>query len=1125
MKKFITFCLSATMLLSGASAEARVTLREAQQMMKEGKSIKLPANAYKQAQNSRLRTASSGMGKIQQRPASKLLKKSPARITAGGSSIFGYSNYAENEGFVPGMFELMEEDLQLMWEDPVYADSYATLSGAYVQDGILKGYSTESSWGGIYALYYTEIDFETGELVSSEPLDLSVAPVYNRLAYVPDEDMIYGFGYLMDYENGVFMKTDPSDPSGFEVIKEFADFNEVPVALCSNQADNAFYGINGYREFVRIDFDGEISKLFTIEGIEYGAGYYAGLVYSPVENIYYWNVNQDVNAFMAKIDASTGSVDVYEQLANSNQLTFLLSTDEVVMNEFAPNRPEVAEIGFPAGDLTGYVSYQLPTNYAGGDPIMADLDVYTSLDGVVTSQGRAKPGSIYTVTYDNLSEGKHKFGCYVSDDGVNSAEVSKSVYIGNDTPQAPTNVILTDNLVSWDAIPSAGVNKGYIAIDDIVYIVYLNGEEYGRTKECKLPIVLPSDNPLDLYRVTVVAECNGKTSKAAESNGVVAGQPLSLPVNIVPTADQASVCSTYDGNGNGASWGYSEEGYFKISYTDAGTGNQDDWLFLPPVKFDSADKYYSLSYEAVAGSASYPDEYMEVFIGTAPDPEAMTTEVVEEYMLDATGYQTTEVNFQVSAAGVYYVGFHCTSKEDQLGINLRNINIFDDNVTDNSPAAVINLDAVGADQGVLKATVSFTMPTKTVGGAELAADAALKATVTAAGTTPVEGKPGERITIEVETVQSMNHIAVRASLGDLNGPKEFIDVYTGVEIPASVSNLQGTASPDMMSMTLTWEGPTEGYNGGYINPETVTYAIIQLVPTIFGYMPVQIGETSETSYTYQCEEGQIQDLQEIGVASVNEAGVNSDFPYLSEILGTPWALPMDENFDDPQNTMMYSPWMIYQFDLDNPVSWAIDYLSNIDDTFDPDHIGLVGTPAAAGTKGRLGVPRFTTAGIDEAAVTVNLYVGSESAGYQISGFCYGMEEPVVLGTVNGDNADKQFEDYTFSLPAELLGKDWVQIYIDCDFSSDEDVAVIDSFLATGNGIGTGVKSAVNSTAIFGGKNTITVRGFEGQNVTVSALNGAVVANGIAASNEQVFTLDKGVYVVKAADRKVKVLVK
>lgn len=155
----------------------------------------------------------------------------------------------------------------------------------------------------------------------------------------------------------------------------------------------------------------------------------------------------------------------------------------------------------------------------------------------------------------------------------------------------------------------------------------------------------------------------------------------------------------------------------------------------------------------------------------------------------------------------------------------------------------------------------------------------------------------------------------------------------------------------------------------------------------------------------------------------------------------------------------------------------------------------------------------------------NLYTGEDSADYAIYGYCYGMEEPVLLSEIKGDNAGTQFADYEVKLPADLLGKDWVEVQIQCSFNSDEDVAIIDSFFADGKGVGTGIGSALNSKTISGGKNIITVRGFEGQNVTISALDGAVVAKGIAASNEQVYNLNKGVYVVKAGDRKAKVLVK
>lgn len=1133
MKKFITMCLSAALLAGATSAEARVTLRQAQQMQREGKGIKMLHDGNKKAQSNMLRVKGNGFGKIASRPTSSLVKKAPAKVTDGGSDIYGYCNYSTQIQQVgAALYELMSEGLEMTWQDPAYIELGGyTFSGAYVKDGVFKGYIPETFWGMTFGIDYAQIDFESGELLSVEPLDLATAPIYNRLAYVPTEDMVYGFGLMADYQNTVFMCSEDSDPSTATVIAEFEDVNTVPVAFCYNPVENAFFGIDMNQNFCRYDFDGTQTVLFSLaDAFDFVGTYYAGLAYSPIENVYYWNINQDVDAFMGRIDMS-GNVDVYEQLADGNQLTFLFCTNEAIINEFAPKRPEIAEISFPAGDLTGFVSYTLPSEYAGGAMIPSDVvtfDVYTTLDGEVTGQGTGKPGEVYSATYENLSEGKHKFGCYVSCDGVESTQVSKTVYIGNDTPQAPKNVILTDNMVTWDAIPALGVNKGYLAIDDIQYIVYLQGEEYGRTKECKLPIVLPADEPLNIYQVEVVAECNGKTSEATESNSVIAGQPLEIPVSIAPTLEEAQLCSIYDGNGNGASWTYAETnegGVFQISYTMPEEGNQDDWLFLPPIKIDNVNKYYTLSYEVMARSARYPEEYMEVCIGTAPNPEAMIETLVDEYQPEAEVYTSTNGYVKAPAAGVYYIGFHCTSEADMMGLNLRNIKLFDENITNDSPAAVNNLEAVAFDQGVLKATVSFSFPTKTMGGSELAADAALKATVVAAETLTVEGKPGEKVSVEIATVQNMNHIVARASLGDLNGPAETVDVYTGVEVPATVTDLVGVAAPDMMSMTLTWEGPTEGFDGGFIVPEDVTYDIYMVVPGFFGDEWAKIDEAGKNkTYTYVCEEGQVQDLVQLGVVACNAAGDCGYLQSASDVLGTPWTLPMDENFDDPDAPITYTPWMIYQADPENPVKWAIDYLTNVDDTYVPEHIGLVGT-GSEGAVSTLGVPRFTTKDYEEVTMVFNLYTGEDSADYAIYGYCYGMEEPVLLSEIKGDNAGTQFADYEVKLPADLLGKDWVEVQIQCSFNSDEDVAIIDSFFADGKGVGTGIGSALNSKTISGGKNIITVRGFEGQNVTISALDGAVVAKGIATSNEQVYNLNKGVYVVKAGDRKAKVLVK
>lgn len=1034
---------------------------------------------------------------------------------------------------MPVLYEFVPGGLEGIWYDTIFAETDgAKFTGGYIKDGNLNGYIVDTFMGMLFGLYYGQVNLETGEVLKCEMLDQYSAPVYDVFAYSPAEERIYGFGNLLDYQNPVFMYTEEGNTSYATVVSELTDTSLYPTAICYNQNENALYGIDGNLNFTKYDLDGTITNLFSIDGIGASAGYYGGITYSPVEDLYYYAfINIETQeASLATINASSQSYDIVEHLEDSNQFRFLLCTDDYVTNEFAPQRPAVSEVGFPAGSLTGYVNFRMPDTFAGGDPIIPEdvIDVYVSLDGEPYTTATAKAGEIYSATFYDLPEGKHKFGCYVSVAGVNSGEISVSQYIGNDTPLAPTNVVLTNEAASWDAVPSVGVNNGYVDITAVEYVVYLNGEEYGRTNDCILPVKLPADKPLELYHVEVVAVFDGKSSKATQSNGVVAGKPLELPISIEPTEAQARLCATYDGTNNGAGWTYTidpetETGMFQVTYSPAGTGEQDQWLFLPAMTLSDAAKYYTLNYKAGIRKSTYPLEYLSVYVGTAPKPEAMTIEVMEKYTPEP-GFEFTETYFQVPQAGTYYVGFHCTSAQDQFGINLKDINVLDENMTAASPSAAYNLEAMGADEGELKANVTFNLPKKTMDDSDIASDAVVKATVVAADTVTVEGKPGEYVSVDVKTLQGNNTVSVRTSIGELNGPIVSIDVFTGVVVPMPVSNMQYTTSPDMMSVTMTWDAPTEGVEGGYINPETVTYSVFRLVETYTsGYWELIKGDIKDTTFTYQLEEGAKQSLASIGVATSNEAGMSESVVYFSDILGTPWALPMEETFDG--GDVNYTPWIFHNLNDANKVSWAVATADFITEDADSSDYIFMATTDADNATGRLGIPRFTTAGAQEVELTFNVYAGAGSCEYKIYGFCYGMDEPIVLGTFNGNQADKGFMDVTVDLPSELIGKDWVQIYFDVNFTSPEQVGALSGFKAIADGIDTGIESIASGKSISAGKNMIYVNGFEGCNVVISSLNGAVVANGIATSNNQTYNLEKGVYVVKAGNRRAKVLVK
>lgn len=142
--------------------------------------------------------------------------------------------------------------------------------------------------------------------------------------------------------------------------------------------------------------------------------------------------------------------------------------------------------------------------------------------------------------------------------------------------------------------------------------------------------------------------------------------------------------------------------------------------------------------------------------------------------------------------------------------------------TADSPAAVTGLAADFPGGGV-EGTVSFTLPATDMNGSPIsgnldwelkANDEALKNGSDAAGTT---------VSVPVSLrEEGMYRFSVTASNDNGPSPETLLTVFVGHDTPVAP---QVTASLDGNVVTVTWEPVTAAVNGGYINPEKVTYRV------------------------------------------------------------------------------------------------------------------------------------------------------------------------------------------------------------------------------------------------------------------------------------------------------------
>lgn len=1059
--------------------------------------------------------------------------KVKSRVTSGGTNLYGYLNYSKTYSRYQGWYKFLPDNLELQWRDPLftYDNGYGELETSWVKDNKLCGFDNWYQYGYLWGQTYYELDLTTGEV--TETIDdedcLYDGGIFLSAAYDPEENVVYGYA-SDEYEaeestTGLFQKT-AEYPFGYTVIKEIgkADYNTQCLAMCYNPIDKGLYGITLNFDLVKIDKatgnQTKIAHLNTTAG-----QYVTGMTFSTVENKFYWNpAYGDTDSAVVTIDPKAGEIATVISFSEGGDSFGVLAELGSSVTGDSPLRPTVESVDFASGATSGTVTFKMPVALTDGTAIEDEINWYAKLDGANYSNGTSTAGSEVKVTYSNLAPKEHTFSMYVEVNGEPSAEAFASAYVGFDTPAAPANVILEKDNIHWSAVKT-GVHGGVIDTENLEYEVFLNGESVGTTKRTVLRMEVGKGKPLQQYQASVVAKTGNLSSTAGTSNKLVAGDPWELPVDVVASQQTFELMTVINVDGEEENtWEVDPNRDPEAFYSgQADNGRGDDWLILPAINFPDADKYYSFYITCMRVARVYDDAHLEVCYGEFPDPTSMEGNVIiPDFVPQSRDYATfSNPLFKVPEAGTYYIGLHASTGKDMCGVMVHEIRIEDNNVSPESPAAVSNLAATPGANGALEATVSFTMPTTTIGGVALDANAELVAHVVGNTTADVTGKPGEALSATVGTVQGTNNISVTVSYDGKSGDKSVVEVYTGVNIPGLVKNMTAEVSADMMSVTMKWDAPDAYTSGGYVDPATVDYYLITFDAA--GDLVADLAGTGITEYTYTLPAGAAQDYYKVGIEARNAAGTSDRYMAFEAIMGTPYGLPMADDFEEEQ--LKQSPWVQYG---QSNVDWFLYPINKIATEWkDMNGVALcaVGDENAV-DESTVGMPRFSTKGQNEVKLTVKAWTGEQSTETSFLVADYGMSQAEVLGSLPYSASDSMdmWKTVEFVLPSAYLDKDWVQIAIKSNFGPDHNFTIIDEIEIAGDNVG--VIGVINGEgSIFAGKGCVCIRGFENKNVAIYTVDGKAVASFRLDSPETTVELESGIYIVKAGNRTAKLYVR
>lgn len=1132
MKNFYLYAAAAVTLCAGSMAAWALTPPSDSPLRKSG-----PVNRFQRV-DTRVARGMTPASVLSTRANTTVSSSGsgPMRVTAGGTELYGYLT-AGHGGNDHGLYRFDAQGFSKVWKDPLFSmdHSYGQLNTAWVRNGRLCGFEHWFEYGYFWGQEYYELDLKTGELVTDETdEDCIEVGWFINACYDSDTDTVYGYGTDDEEEaaTALFMKTSGTNKFDYQVIKDYGDnatdFRRQCLSMCYNPIDKNIYGINMMSQFVRIDKQtGDQTVLFTID--KDLAMYVTGLAYSPSEDLYYWNYNYDKRggdwgSDLYTIDAKTGTLTFIDTYEGGDAFSMMFVDNKSVTSD-SPRRPELKSVDFEPGATAGSITYTMPSATTDGTALSGELDWKFTVDGVQYANGKAAPGAEVTVPVTKVTSAMHTFGMSAIYNGHASAEITVKLYVGKDRPKSPESVILDEKKLRWSPV-TEGVNGGYLNTENMTYEVYLNNELQGTTKRTSYDINIPADAPYQKWQAYVVAVCDEMRSTPANSNEIKAGAAWQLPVRIDCTPEMLDMMTIVNANGDDETWYYSDwdYGWYSGQVDEAPEG--DDWIFLPPVNIPDASKYYSFYIECKKKANIYPNTYLEVYYGDYPDPAMMKGNVImpkfSPQPRDFKEYGNPM--FQVPEAGTYYIGIRCTTAVEEIGCVVKSIRIEDNSITPESPAAPTDIVATPGENGALQATVTFTMPTKTTGGQDIAAGTQLSAAVTAENTVTVTGTPGQEVSATVNTVQGDNTISVVVSNGNAKGERAVVNVYTGVAVPGSVKNLTGVVSPDMMSVAMTWEAPDAEKTGGYVDPATVEYNFAIKDPETGRWIETPVG-TGVTSGTFNMPQGWTQNIYSLGVTTQNAAGSNDKVMAFNVQLGPAHILHPDMKEDFENGEFEYQPWVDYT-SRDSKVGWGMYMLKDIATEWEGlETIALVGYGEQNKTdEGILGLPRFSTEGHSKVTVKVEYFAGDQASNLKVLGALYGMETPETLHECTLSDQDNVWKTAEIDLPASMLGQKWVQIYLDALFSVNHNYCIIESIEVIGDNSGV-LMTMDGRGSVAGGIGQIIVNGYEGENFAVYTLGGVKVVECTLDGSSNAFALDGGIYMVTVGGKTSKVVVR
>ena len=251
----------------------------------------------------------------------------------------------------------------------------------------------------------------------------------------------------------------------------------------------------------------------------------------------------------------------------------------------------------------------------------------------------------------------------------------------------------------------------------------------------------------------------------------------------------------------------------------------------------------------------------------------------------------------------------------------------------------------------------------------------------------------------------------------------------------------------------------------------------------------------------------------IAIAAENAAGISNARWYIARVIGTPYSLPMIENFDDMK--AKYTP-LQASAPTDEYVDGSWDWCQPevVGEEF--AHVGggygIIGYTDKGNARVRLGLPKVSTIGAEAPNATLELWTGEGCA-----------EQMAMPEKIADIPAGSGWQKVNVAIPDKFNNRPWMSLYIDGYLPISSNYLILYSYMLSPV---SGVSDILpgSTGAVYARQGEIVMAGYDGAAYAVYSIDGKSIAAGTC-NGETVVAAAPGIYVVRIDSQVARVIVR